>query len=120
MIKNTAFLTFVLFTGVFTGVVPSIQAQTFKAGDLVEARLFDQWLPCTVFKPVVYGAAGVRAYTVTCVINKTSGPQESDVALTDIRARAASSEDTKVAAETAAALARQPKGNGVGAKYGTR
>ena len=116
MIKNAALLTLVLFTG----IVQSVQAQTFKTGDLVEARLFDQWLPCTVFKPVVYGAAGVRAYTVTCVINKTSGPQESDVALTDIRARAGTSDDTKIAAETAAALARQPKGDSLGAKYGTR
>jgi hypothetical protein len=103
-----------------TAAVQSVQAQTFKAGDLVEANLFDQWLPCKVVRPVVYGAAGVRAYTVTCTINATSGPQESDVALTAIRGRAATAEDRSVAAETAAALARQPKGTTVGAKYGTR
>jgi hypothetical protein len=116
MNKSLALLTIVLLTG----AVQSVRAQTFKAGDPVEAHLFDQWLPCTVVRPVVYGAAGVRAYTVTCTINATSGPQESDVALTGIRARAASAEDRSAAAETAAALARQPKGNTVGAKYGTR
>ena len=116
MTRNVVLLTFVFFAG----LVQSLQAQTFKAGDYVDARLFGQWLPCTVLKPVVYGAAGVRAYTVTCVVNATSGPQESDVALVDIRARAATAEDKSVAAETGAALARQPKGNSVGAKYGTR
>lgn len=116
MTKSLAFLTIVWLTG----AVQSVGAQTFKAGDLVEAYLFDQWLPCKVVRPVVYGAAGIRAYTVTCTINPTSGPQESDVALTGIRARAATAEDRSVAAETAAALARQPKGTTVGAKYGTR
>jgi hypothetical protein len=116
MTKSLALLTIVWLTG----AVQSVGAQTFKAGDLVDALLFDQWLPCKVVKPVVYGAAGVRAYTVTCTINATSGPQDSDVALTAIRARAATSEDRSAAAETAAALARQPKGNTVGAKYGTR
>lgn len=120
MIKNVTFLTLVLFTA----VVPAAQGQTFKAGDLVEAHLFDQWLPCTVFKPeanwLVPGSTALRGYTVTCVINATSGPQESFVAVTDVRARTASVEDKKASAETAAALARQPKGNSIGAKYGTR
>lgn len=119
-IRNAALLTFVLLIG----AVSSLQSQTFKAGDLVEAHLFDQWLPCKVFKPemnwLVPGAAGLRGYTVTCTINAESGPQESFVAVADIRARAATAQDKSVSAETAAALARQPKGNTLGAKYGTR
>jgi hypothetical protein len=107
-----------------TGAVHSLDAQTFKAGDYVDARLFDQWLPCKVFKPetnwLVPGSAGLRGYTVTCTVNKTSGPQESSVGLADVRARAATAEDKRLEAETAAALARQPRGDSVGAKYGTR
>jgi len=101
----------------------SLQAQTFKAGDLVEARLFNQWLPCTVFKPEtnwLVGSNAIRGYTVTCIINAASGPQESFVGVADIRGRAATAVDKTTAAETKAALARQPRGNGVGTKYGTR
>jgi hypothetical protein len=120
MTKSAALLIFVLLAG-----LQSLPAQqVFKAGDLVEAHLFDQWLPCKVFKVeenwLVPGAAGIRGYTVTCVINAESGPTENLVAVADVRPRQANADDKKVAAETAAALARQPKGNTVGAKYGTR
>jgi len=118
--KNLVLLTFLLFTG----TLHSLQAQTFKVGDYVEAHLFDQWLPCTVFKLetnwLVPGAAGLRGYTVTCTVNSASGPHEFLMAVADVRPRTASPEDKRVAAETAAALARQPKGDSVGAKYGTR
>ena len=119
MKKNAALLTLLLLAG-----VQLLQAEVFKPGDLVEAHLFDQWLPCKVFKVeenwLVPGAAGIRGYTVTCVINPESGPVENLVAVADVRARQANADDKRVAAETAAALARQPKGNTVGAKYGTR
>ncbi len=119
MPKKAALLTLLLLAG-----VQMLQAEVFKAGDLVEAHLFDQWLPCKVFKVeenwLVPGAAGIRGYTVTCVINAASGPVENFVAVADVRARQPNAEDKSVAAETAAALARQPKGNTVGAKYGTR
>jgi hypothetical protein len=68
----------------------------------------------------VTGAGGVRGYTVTCVINGSSGPVENLVAVTDVRAPVATAEDKRVAAETTGALARQPKRDSVGAKYGTR
>jgi hypothetical protein len=119
MAKTAALLTLVLLAG-----VQLLQADVFKPGDFVDAHLFGQWLPCTVFKVeenwLVPGAAGIRGYTVTCVINAESGPVENLVAVADVRARQSSTEDKKTAAETAAALARQPKGNTVGAKYGTR
>jgi hypothetical protein len=103
--------------------------QNFKTGDAVDGQFGGTWYPCAVFKPIWYSPTGpcqaqsascsiIRAYIITCT--GASGPQESTVALTDIRARAATSEDKKVATETAAALARQPRGNSVGAKYGTR
>src|SRR5271165_2368185 len=96
------------------GVVLLLHAQTlpsgapaFKAGDYVDVQMFSQWLPCKVVKPVLYGAGGqcqplsatcstVRAYTVTCIVNPTSGPQESDAALTDVRARVATAGDKNV------------------------
>jgi hypothetical protein len=105
-------------------------AQIFKAGDSVEIQVFSQWLPGKVKEPVYYaiGPCGapsptcsrVGAYIVTCTVIATNGPEEVTVALTDIRARAATADDKKTDAETAAALARQPKGNSTGAKYGTR
>jgi len=119
MTKSVALVAFLLSTG----ALHSLNAQPFKAGDHVEAHLFDQWLPCTVFQPVanyLVPNSGLRGYTVTCVINAASGPQEQFVGLADIRARAATAEDKKQETETAAALARQPRGNGVGAKYGAR
>jgi len=108
----------------FTAGQHLLHAQTFKVGDRVDAHLFDQWLPCTVFQLetnwLVPGSTGLRGYTVTCTVNAASGPHEFSVALKDVRARAATGEDKKVEGETAVALARQPKGNGIGAKYGTR
>jgi hypothetical protein len=105
-------------------------AQTFKAGDSVEIQVYSQWLPGKVKEPVYYavGPCGapsptcsrVGAYIVTCTVIATNGPEEVTVALTDIRARAATADDKKTDAETTAALARQPKGNSIGAKYGTR
>jgi hypothetical protein len=106
------------------------QTQTFKVGDHVEIQSFSQWLPGTVKELVYYniGPCGapsptcsrVGAYIVTCTVIATNGPEEVTVALTDIRARAATAADKSSEAETAAALARQPKGNSIGAKYGTR
>lgn len=120
MNRNLALLTFLLLTG----AVHPLHAATFKAGDYVDAHMFDQWLPCTVLRPeanwLVPGDAGLRGYTVTCTVNAESGPHEFLVAVADIRARAATGQDKSVAAETTAALARQPKGAGVGAKYGAR
>jgi hypothetical protein len=92
--------------------------------------MYSQWLPATVKEPVYYniGPCGVPsptcsrvgAYIVTCTVIATNGPEEVTVALADIRARAATAGDKSSEAETAAALARQPKGNSIGAKYGTR
>ena len=116
----------------------SLQAQTlfsgapaFKVGDYVEVQAFSQWIPGRIAKLVLYGPGGqceppsatcknVGGYIVTYIVNPTSGPQDSMAAVTDVRARAATAADTQVASETAAALARQPRGNTVGAKYGTR
>jgi len=67
------------------------QAQPFKTGDLVEAHMFDQWLPCKVFKPelnwLVPGSTAIRSYIVTCTVNASSGPHEFSVPVTDVRAR---------------------------------
>lgn len=108
----------------FVGAVGALHAQPFKTGDLVDAKLNDKWFPCKVFKPevnwLVPGSTALRGYTVTCVTDATSGPQESFVAVTDVRPRAATAADNKTASETATALARQPKGNGIGRRYGTR
>jgi hypothetical protein len=127
-------MTFLLLAGVST----SLQAQTlasgspaFKVGDYVEVQAFSQWIPGRVSKLVLYGAGGqcevlsatcktVGAYIVSYIVNPASGPQDSMAAVTDVRARAATAGDAQMAAETAAALARQPHGNTVGAKYGTR
>lgn len=120
MTKKLGCLIFLLF---IAAVLP-LQAETFKAGDNVDAHLFDQWLPCKVFNVeanwLVPGSGAPRAYTVTCTVNKTSGPHEFTVPVTDVRARAATSDDKKADAETTAALARQPHGDSLGAKYGTR
>jgi hypothetical protein len=110
MTKNVVLLTSLLFTG----VVHSVQAQTFKVGDYVDVNTGGAWAPCTVSQTVLYSGK-VGGYMAFC------GPNEvGTFALTDVRARAATAEDKRVEAETAAALARQPKGNSVGAQYGTR
>jgi hypothetical protein len=120
MTKHAAFLTMMLL---LLGA-QFARAQPFKTGDFVEAHMFDQWLPCKVFKPelnwLVPGSTDIRSYIVTCTVNASSGPHEFSVPVTDVRARKATAEDNRVAAETAAAAARQPKGNSVGAKYGAR
>jgi hypothetical protein len=145
MTKSSVFLSLLLLTGAAQSAhaqagwsnplapPPAAQAaptQIFKAGDLVEIQVFSQWLPGKVKEPVYYavGPCGapsptcsrVGAYIVTSTVIATNGPEEVTVALTDIRARAATADDKKTDAETAAALARQPKGNSIGAKYGTR
>jgi hypothetical protein len=114
----------------FAGMAQSVQAQTFKAGDPVDVQLYGQWLHGTVKEPVYYAAgpcgalsptcSRVGAYIVTCVVIPKNGPEDVTMALADVRARVATAEDRSVAAGTAAALAHQPKGNGVGAKYGAR
>jgi hypothetical protein len=123
MVKSLAMLTLILSTGATMQLLPA-QTRTFKTGDFVEAYLFDQWLPCKVFKPevntLIPGSTALRGYTVTCVVNKTSGPQEFSVAVTAVRARAATAEDQRQAAENTSASERQPKGNTIGARYGTR
>jgi hypothetical protein len=101
-----------------------VAAGNFNIGDHVDARLNGQWFPCTVFKPepnwLVPNSKDLRGYTVTCVTDAGNGPQEVFVGLADVRSRATTPEDNQAEAETAAALARQPKGNGVGVQYGTR
>jgi len=145
MIKSAALVALVFFAGAVQSVhaqtgwsnplapppaAQTVQTQIFKAGDLVQVQLYNQWLSGTVKEPVYYAAgpcgapsptcSRVGAYIVTCTVIPANGPEEVTVALTDIRARAATAEDKKAADETAAALARQPKGNSIGAKYGTR
>jgi hypothetical protein len=106
-------------------------APAFKVGDSVEVQAFSQWIPGRIAKLVLYGESGqcatlsptcktVGGYIVTYVVNPTSGPQEFMTAVTDVRARATTQADKLVTDETTAALARQPRGNSVGAKYGTR
>ena len=102
-----------------TGTLQPVQAQAVKVGDHVDVQMFSQWLPCTVKDTVLYSGK-VGAYLVTCTVIASNGPQDFTVALADVRPRVATAEDKKVEAETAAALARQPKGNSIGAKYGTR
>ena len=134
MTQKQALITSLLFAGVAVSL-PAQKlfsgAPAFKVGDYVEVQAFSQWLPGKISKLVLYGAGGqcepfsatcstVGAYIVTYVVNAASGPTENMAAVTDVRARAASTGDKAVEAETAAALARQPKGNTVGAKYGTR
>jgi hypothetical protein len=109
----------------------SLQAQTFKAGDYVDVQAYGQWLPGRVKSPIYYGPAGqcgapapncsrIGAYIVSYVTIPTNGPEDNTVALADIRARVATGDDKRVATETATALSRQPRGNSIGAKYGTR
>ena len=108
MTKNVVLLTSLLFTG----VVHSVQAQPFRVGDYVEANYGNQWIPCRVITPLQNNAYGVSCgiYDLTPM----AVPQS-------IRARTPTAEDKRVEAETAAALARQPRpGNSLGAKYGTR
>lgn len=110
---------------------PPPPAHTFRVGDYVDAQYAGQWLPGQVKELQYYGAGGrcsppsatcstVGAYIVTFVIIPSNGPQDLTLSLTDVRARVATVEDKRVAVETAAALARQPHGNTLGAKYGTR
>ncbi len=134
MTRKLALMTCLLFAA----AAGSLQAQklfsgapAFKVGDYVEVQAYSQWLPGKISKLVLYGTGGqcevfsatcstVGAYIVTYTVNVNSGPTENMAAVTDVRARAATTGDNAVEAETAAALARQPKGNTVGAKYGTR
>jgi hypothetical protein len=102
--KNTVVFTFVLFAA-------TTQAQTFKVGDYVDISFAGGWIPCTVSKPVSGNTVGV-----SCGANESRVQASAQY----IRARAATAEDKSVEAETAAALARQPKGNSLGAQYGTR
>ena len=108
MTKNVVLLTAVLLTA----LVQSVQAQPFKVGDYVDSQFGGKWIPCTVSRPLQG-----NGYGVSCGANDyrvAASPQ-------NIRARAATAEDKRVEAETAAALARQPRpGNSLGAKYGTR
>jgi hypothetical protein len=110
MTKKLVMLSIVLL---FTGVVHSLQAQTFKVGDYVDVLPGGSiWEHCMVTRPL----DRVSTYGVSCGAtdyNIGTSPRE-------IRASAATAEDKRVEAETAAALARQPKGNSVGAPYGTR
>ena len=142
---TAALFTFLLFTGAGHSLhaqagwwnplgapaAPPKAAQTFKVGDYVDAQFAGQWIPCQVKALQYYGAAGqcagpsptcstIGQYVVTCVAIRTNGSEDFGVAISDVRARTATAEDQRVAAETAAALARQPKGNSLGAKYGTR
>jgi hypothetical protein len=125
--RTTILFTFLLFAG----TAHSVQAQPFKVGDYVDVQAFSQWIPGRVFKLVLYGPGGqceplgascstIGAYIVTYVVNPASGPTENMTALADVRARVPTAEDKRVEAETSAALARQPHGNTLGAKYGTR
>jgi hypothetical protein len=128
MTKKTSLLTLVLLTGAVQFI--QAQPQTFKAGDYVEVQAYSQWIPGKVKEPVYYAAGPcgapsptcnrIGAYIVTYVTIPANGPQDNTVALTDIRARAATAVDKSVEAETAGALAHQPRGNSVGAAYGTR
>jgi hypothetical protein len=119
MLKST-----LLLLAFLAANLSSLRAQPFKTGDLVEVHMFDQWLPCKVFQVelnwLVPGSTAIRSYTVTCTVNASSGPHEFTAAVADVRARAATANDRSQDAETAAAAARQPKSNTVGAKYGAR
>jgi hypothetical protein len=143
--KSATLLTFLLLAGSFhflqaqpgywnplsPSAPPPQQARAFKVGDYVEGRFAGQWIPCQVKDLQLYGAGGrcaplsatcstVGAYIVTCVAIAPNGAEDFTMSLGDVRARAATPEDKRVAAETSAALARQPRGNSLGAKYGTR
>jgi hypothetical protein len=90
----------------------SLQAQSFKVGDYVETNnlTVGKWEPCRISKPMVR-----NQYGIDC------GPVRTYSEPRFIRPRAATSEDTRIEAETAAALVRQPHGGAtLGAKYGTR
>jgi len=105
------------------GWAPPIQAQaqTFNVGDYVDAQYSpDNWLPCKVLKPALTIMGAVYGYTVTCVPIAVNGPQQFEVRFADVRARTPNADEKKVEAETAAALTRQPKGAGLGVKFGTR
>jgi hypothetical protein len=106
MTRNAALLPCLLFAG----MAPAVHAQQFKVGDYVDFRFGTSWMPCKVTRPLInngYGiACGASDYTTV--------PQ-------DLRPRAATAEDKRQEAETAAALPYLPRpGNGVGAKFGTR
>jgi hypothetical protein len=88
------------------------EGQAFKVGDYVDADrlLLGKWEPCKVSKPL-----DRNQYGVDC------GPNLADLQPGRLRARAATGEDKRVDAETAAALARQPhSGNSLGTLYGSR
>lgn len=104
------------------GAVWALQAPTFKIGDSVEIRIHGsgEWdpEPCTVIKlprpEALYGSYGVRCNNSNATVYVYALPKT-------IRAHAATAEDKRAEAETAAALARQPRpGNTLGAMYGTR
>ncbi len=118
-IPNLSISVLVLSFMFLTGMAQPSQAASIKVGDHVDVQMFSQWLPCTVKDTVLYSGK-VGAYLVTCTVIASNGPQDFTVALADVRPRVATAEDKKVEAETAAALERQPKGNSIGAKYGTR
>jgi hypothetical protein len=109
MIKSYVLLSAVLL---FTGAAHSLQAQTYSVGDYVETNTLGigNWTPCRVSKPIVR-----NQYGLDCGATRAYAEPRF------IRARAATAEDKRVDAETAAALARQPRpGSSVGAQYGTR
>jgi hypothetical protein len=102
------------------GAESALQAPKFNIGDYVEINPHGsgEWEPepCKVIKVIppapLYGAYGVRCGDSDKTVYAL--PQT-------IRAHAATAEDKRAEAETAAALARQPRpGNTLGAMYGTR
>ena len=90
MTKTAAFLTLVLLAG-----VQLLQADKYlNPATLSMPTFLTSGFPARYSKWkqnwLVPGAAGIRGYTVTCVINAESGPMENLVAVADVRPRQAS------------------------------
>ena len=93
---------------------PALQqgvAAGFKPGDSVEILSASKWIPCTVASPLYAGG-----YDVHC------GPLDlrAKADAQHIRAHTPTAAEKSTQDETKAALANRPKGNGIGAQYGTR
>jgi len=86
-------------------------AGTFKVGDSVEILSASKWIPCTVSSPQ-YGGG----YDVQCGRLNLRAKADAE----HIRAHAATAAEQGTQQETKAAMANRPKGNGIGAQYGTR
>src|ERR1700722_5075699 len=102
--------TIVLITAVMQNASAQV-ATDFKVGDWAQMRMGSNWYAVTIGTPLNAGSYYVNQGPLALPVN--ADPNY-------LRHYQPTAEELKVAKETADAMNNRPKGNGVGAKFGTR